>query len=315
MNYFSRPILYGFGIILTLGLIYGYTSPNSSSENTKAESDDYIEIAVKSNALPQQIRAVYLHKNFDFAGEQVPIENEDVRERLERELTVNSYYHSSTILNIKRSQRFFPTIDRILSENQIPLDFKYVAVAESNLDNVGSPAGAKGFWQLMPAVAKSFGLKINNEIDERYHLEKSTIAATKLIRNYKGKFDSWTNAAGAYNIGEGNFRREKQLQKEDDYYKMNFGSETNRYLFRVLALKEILSTPARFGFDITPSERYEPWTEKLKQVKVTESLPSLADFAHKHGMSYRDLKVYNPWLLTNHLTVGKGQTYEIAVLK
>lgn len=315
MNFFSRPVLYSFGVVLTLGLIYGYTAPNAPTKDTKSETDSHIKVTTSSNALPQQIRAVYLYKDFTFSGEKVPIENEDVRERLERELTVNSYYHSSTILNIKRSQRFFPVIDKILKERNIPLDFKYVAVAESNLDNVRSPAGAKGFWQLMPAVAKSFGLKINNEIDERYHLEKSTIAATKLIQNYKDKFNTWTNAAGAYNIGEGNFRRESQLQKENDYYKMNFGSETNRYLFRVLALKEILSTPDRFGFDITSSERYAPWTDKLKLVKVAKSISSLADFAHEHGMSYRDLKVYNPWLLTNHLTVGKGQSYEIAVLK
>lgn len=314
MNIFSRPVLYSVSVILTLGFIYGYSSPDKTSENATSESDDHIKITVRENALPQQIRAVYLRNNFEFAGEHVPLENEDVRERLERELTVNSYYHSSTILNIKRSQRFFPTIDKILKAHQIPLDFKYVAVAESNLDNVGSPAGAKGFWQLMPAVAKSFGLKINNEIDERYHLEKSTVAATKLIQNYKSKFGSWTNAAGAYNIGEGNFRRESQLQKETDYYNMNFGSETNRYIFRILALKEILSTPGRFGFEIAPSDRYKPWTNKLKNITITESISSLADFAHEHAMSYRDLKVYNPWLLTNHLTVGKGQSYEIAVL-
>ncbi|MBY5957924.1 lytic transglycosylase domain-containing protein [Membranicola marinus] len=316
MNIFSRPVLYSLGVLTTLVLVYGYISPMDANKDTvQGESDDHIKIVTTNHALPQQIRAVYLYKDFTFAGEKVPLEIEDVRERLERELTVNSYYHSSTILNIKRSQRFFPVIDKILTQRNIPLDFKYVAVAESNLDNVGSPAGAKGFWQLMPAVARSYGLIINNEIDERYHLEKSTVAATKLIQNYKDKFGSWSNAAGAYNIGEGNFRRESRLQKESDYYHMNFGSETNRYLFRVLALKEILSTPDRFGFDITTSERYQPWTEKLKLVPVTKSIPSLADFAHQHNMSYRELKVYNPWLLTNRLTVGSGQSFEIAVLK
>jgi len=314
MNTFSRPALYGAGVILTLGLLYGYAAPGSKNNDSQGGSENHIMVTVPEDGLPQQIRAVYLHKDFSFAGEELPLENEDVRERLERELTVNSYYHSSTILNIKKSERFFPTIDRILADHNIPTDFKYVAVAESNLDNVTSPAGAKGFWQLMPAVARSFGLTINNEIDERFHLEKSTIAATKLIQNYKDKFGTWTNAAGAYNIGEGNFRREQQLQKEEDYYNMNFGSETNRYIFRIVALKEILSTPNRFGFDITESERYAPWTD-LKKVTVTSTLESLADFAHEHNMSYRDLKVYNPWLLTNRLTVSKGQSYEIAVLQ
>ena len=313
MNNLTRPVLYGIGVMLTLGLIYGYASPDEKTNIPEEGSKDPISITVKENGLPQQIRAVYLHKDFDFAGERVPLEIDDVRERLERELTVNSYFHSSTILNIKRSRRFFPIIDKILKDRNIPLDFKYVAVAESNLDNVGSYAGAKGFWQLMPAVARSYGLKINNEIDERYNLEKSTIAATKLIQNYKDKFGSWSNAAGAYNIGEGNFRREMRLQKEDNYYHMNFGQETNRYLFRVMAMKEILSTPDRFGFDIDLSERYAPW-DNLKKVTVTNSISSLADFAHKHGMTYRDLKVYNPWLLTNKLTVGKGQSYDISVV-
>lgn len=313
---FSKPVLYSIGVVLTLGLFYGYVADrNAGAESTDNASPEHVKIEVSSNSLPQQIRAVFLHNNFEFAGERVPLENHDVRERLERELTVNSYYHSSTILNIKRSQRFFPTIDRLLTENNIPLDFKYVAVAESNLDNVGSPAGAKGFWQLMPAVARSYGLIINSEIDERYNLEKATVAATKLIQNYRDKFGSWTNAAGAYNIGEGNFRRESKLQKEDQYYNMNFGSETNRYLFRVLALKEILSSPERFGFDINESERYAPWTDELEIITVTESLPSLADFAHEHGMSYRELKVYNPWLLTNHLTVSGGRSFDIAVPK
>lgn len=316
MNYFSKPVLYSISIILTLGLIYGYVAPTPGPAEADSEAAAApIKLEVNNQALPQQIRAVYLTKDFEFAGERVPLENQDVRERLERELTVNSYYHSSTILNIKRSRRFFPEIERILQEQGIPLDFKYVAVAESNLDNVVSPAGARGFWQLMPAVARYYGLIINSEVDERYHLEKATIAATKLIQNYKDKFGTWTNAAGAYNIGEGNFKREKKLQKEENYYNMNFGSETNRYLFRVLALKEILSTPDRFGFDVDFAQRYEPWSDQLKWVTVTESLPSLADFAHEHNMSYRDLKVYNPWLLTNHLTVPSGKSFEIAVLK
>lgn len=316
MNFFSKPVLYSTGVILTLALIYGYVAPNPKNDlDAEPSSPDHIKIEVKEDVLPQQIRAVYLHNDFEFAGEPVPLKNQDVRERLERELTVNSYYHSSTILNIKRSRRFFPTIEKILAERNIPSDFKYVAVAESNLDNVRSPAGAKGFWQLMPSVARYYGLVINNEVDERYHLEKATVAATQLIQNYKDKFKTWTNAAAAYNIGEGNFRRESELQKEDHYYNMNFGSETNRYLFRVLALKEILSNPKRFGFDINITQRYEPWTDTIKWITVTESLPSLADFAHQHGMTYRDLKVYNPWLLTNHLTVKNDQSFDIAVVK
>jgi len=316
-NNFPAPVLYSLGILILIGMIYTiFPAFSKENEDISTEPKEKVLVSISSeDRLPQQIRAIYLHDNFHFAGEKIPLEDEDVRERLERELTVNSYFHSSTILNIKRSQRFFPLIEEILKEYDIPEDFKYVAVVESNLDNVTSPAGARGFWQLMPAVAKSYGLTINNEIDERYNLEKATVAAAKLILDYKKKFETWTNAAGAYNIGEGNFRREMGLQKEDDYFNMNFGSETNRYVFRILALKEILANPEIFGFDIGPQDRYRPYEEKTTLVTVTESIKSLADFAHKHGMSYRDLKVYNPWLLTSHLTVGKDQSYELAVLK
>lgn len=316
-NNFPAPVLYSLGILILIGMIYTIYpafSKESNEDNAAANSKILIPLPAEDR-LPQQIRSIYLHDNFNFAGEEIPLDDDDVRERLERELTVNSYFHSSTILNIKRSQRFFPLMEEILEEYEIPEDFKYVAVVESNLDNVTSPAGARGFWQLMPAVAKSYGLTINNEIDERYNLEKATVAAAKLILDYKKKFETWTNAAAAYNIGEGNFRREMGIQKESDYFNMNFGSETNRYVFRILALKEILAQPEMFGFDIGPQDRYRPYEEKTTKVTVTESIQSLADFAHEHGMSYRDLKVYNPWLLTSHLTVGKGQSYELAVLK
>lgn len=309
-----KPILYSLGIMILLGMVYTIF-PAFSNEN-EAVSEATISIpASAEDRLPQQIRTIQLHDNFHFAGETIPLTNEDVRERLERELTVNSYFHSSTILNIKRSHRFFPVIEKILAEYKIPEDFKYVAVVESNLDNVTSPAGARGFWQLMPAVARSYGLTINKEIDERYNLEKATEAAAKLILDYKKKFNSWINTAGAYNIGEGNFRREMDLQKENDYFNMNFGAETNRYVFRILALKEILTQPEIFGFDVSPGDRYQPYEEKTTKITVTESIRSLADFAHEHGMSYRELKVYNPWLLSSQLTVPSGHSYEIAVLK
>lgn len=311
-NIITKTGFYSLGIVITAGMIYA-SGPGKSNPTKSDLSENYIEITRPETAttLPQQIRSVFLRDNFSFAGESVPTHIEDVRERLERELTSNSYFHSNTILNLKKSQRFFPLIDQILRQQGIPLDFKYVAVIESNLDNVASPAGAKGFWQLMPAVAKSYGLEINSEIDERYNLEKSTVAATKLIHDYRKKFGSWTNAAAAYNIGEGNFRREMDRQKETDYYDMNFGSETNRYVFRILAIKEILNSPEKFGFYISPKDRYEP--RNTRTVTVTKTISSLADFAHEHQMSYRQLKVYNPWLLSNQLTVSAGKSYEVMV--
>ncbi|WP_236975383.1 lytic transglycosylase domain-containing protein [Membranihabitans maritimus] len=311
---FSKPVLLSAGtLIVAITIFTSAFTESSSNKDTGGENNiKKVKVALDDNSLPQKIKTIYLHDNFNFAGEKVPIEIPDIKERLERELAVNSYYHSSTILNIKRSQRYFPLIDEILTKNNIPTDFKFISVAESNLDNVRSPAGARGFWQLMPSVARYYGLRVDSEVDERYNVEKSTYAACKLILNYKEKFNTWTNAAASYNIGEGNFSKEMKLQKETNYYDMNFGEETNRYIFRVLALKEILTTPERFGFQIGPEQRYTPY-ENIKIVEVTESIPSLADFAHKHDISYRQLKVHNPWLLAGRLTVKNGQTYEMTI--
>ncbi|GAA5221426.1 lytic transglycosylase domain-containing protein [Membranihabitans marinus] len=312
----NKPILfYGtmvFAIAILLKLVIPTTATEENTQPITSNADSSVTVKLHEDALPQHIKTISINDEFDFAGEKVPVEIEDVRERLERELTVNSYYHSSTILNIKRSSRYFPMMKKILTEYEVPHDFLYVAVAESSLDNVRSPAGARGFWQIMPSVARSFGLTINAEIDERYNVEKATEAACKLILDYKRKFKTWTNAAGAYNIGEGNFKKETIAQKETDYYNMNFGSETNRYVFRVLALKEILKTPERFGFDIPEEERYAP-IDNMKVVEVDKSISNLADFAHEHGMTYRNLKVFNPWLLSSRLSVPSGKTYKLLV--
>lgn len=314
----NHTVLFFGGIVFFIAVFIKLVNPLEASSTNKDSVEQPVVNPVptvdSNQGLPQKIQSITVKDEFSFAGERVPVEIEDVRERLERELTVNSYYHSSTILNIKRSTRYFPLMKEILAEYNVPEDFLYVAVAESNLDNVRSPAGARGFWQLMPAVAKYFGLTINSEIDERYNVEKATHAACKLILDYKRKFKTWTNAAGAYNIGEGNFKREMIAQKESEYYNMNFGSETNRYVFRVLALKEILTHPERFGFDIPLEDRYQPMSE-MKEVEITESIPNLADFAHENNMTYRNLKVYNPWLLSGRLSVSGGKKYKLYVPK
>ena len=218
------------------------------------------------------------------------------------------------MLNLKNARRFFPIIEPILKEEGVPDDFKYIAVAESNFRNVSSQAGAKGFWQFMTPVAKSFGLEINQEVDERYHLEKATRAACKHITKYKKRFGTWTNALGAYNMGETRFAREREIQGMDSYYDMNFGSETERYLFRVLAIKEIMEHPSDFGFYLDDAESllYTPLTN-YKTITVDKSIPSLGSFATEHGTTYRMLKIYNPWLISNKLTISQGNSYEIKI--
>ena len=259
-----------------------------------------------NDGLPQLIRAVDVnYKVFNFAGEQIPL-TMDCKERLDRELLVNSYRHSHTVQYIKLAQRYFPTIEKILLENGIPDDFKYLAVAESGLRHVTSSANAKGFWQFRKLAAKEMNLEVNDEVDERYHLEKSTQAACNYILQLKRRFGTWTDAAAGYNFGPTNYRRIMADQKENDYFKLNLPRETMRYIFRMVALKEVMNEPERHGFYIEPLEKYPP-LEDYYEVIVDSSVNNWGSFAHNHNITYRELKRYNPWLRDNHLTVIKNK--------
>lgn len=260
--------------------------------------------------LPQQIKAVNLDKKFDFAGEIVPI-NVDTKERLDRELSVNAYWQSTTLLNIKMSFKYFPIVERILKEQGVPDDFKYLAIAESGFRNVTSSASAKGFWQFMKPAAMEMGLEISDEVDERLHLEKSTMAACAYVKQMYKRFGTWTNVAGAYNVGPTSFARSLAEQKETSYYDLNINEETSRYLFRIIAIKEIVKNPSDFGYYLEDEHKYQP--QNLKDIKITSSIPSLTDFAHENGLTYRMLKFYNPWLLSSKLTVSPGKEYTIKV--
>ncbi len=278
------------------------------------EQGEERETSRQENSIPQVIKAVDLSKPFDFAGEKLPMDNFDVVERLDRELLVNTYWHSNTILNIKNAYKYFPVIERILKENGIPEDFKYLAVAESSLRNEVSPAGARGIWQFMNGTAGQYGLEANREVDERYHLEKSTEAACKLLKDYYRRLNSWTLTAAAYNAGLSRISREMETQRAETFYDLNLGSETSRYVFRLVAIKEILSRPQDFGFYIDNEHRYLP-QDGLRIIEVNGPIPNLGDFAREHGTSYRLLKVYNPWLLDSSLSNPKGKTYKIKVPK
>lgn len=260
------------------------------------------------SVLPQVIKSIEMEPAINFAGEQMPV-NPDTKERLDRELTVNAYWHSSTLLNIKLANKYLPTIERILREEGVPDDFKYLAIAESGLRNVGSSAGAKGFWQFRSLAAKEFKLEVNSEVDERYHLEKSTRAACKYIKQLHKRFDSWTSAAAAYNVGPTKFRSVLNDQQETSYYNLNLNQETSRYVFRLIALKEILKNPTDFGFYLDPKDKYQP-LDNLYEVTVDKTVSNWANWAKERGVSYRMLKFYNPWLIDSKLTV-KNNVYQI----
>jgi hypothetical protein len=302
-----------YGLLLLCGLL-GLLLLLSSK---LAEDPSPATLSVQNNSLagdrqlPQIVKSPDLSGAFSFAGEPLDMDNFDVRERLERELLRNSYFHSNTLLIIKRTARYFPEIEKILAEEGLPDDLKYVAVTESDLANVVSPSGARGLWQFMPAVGKSFDLEINNEVEERYHVEKATRAACKHLRNYRNQFGSWQLAAGAYNMGEGNMRKFLREQQAEKYEDLNINEETMRYLFRIVAMKSILEAPRDYGFYLKADDYYPPLSN-YRTVTVETSIPDLADFAAKQGISYRQLKIYNPWLVDQSLTVDRN-TYEVKI--
>ena len=275
-------------------------------------SDDKTVVYVGNEVLPQVIKSASISDRHYFAGERVPLENFDVAERLDKELIYNSYFHSSTLLHLKRANRYFPIIEAILAEHQVPNDFKYLAVAESSLANAISYAGATGIWQFLEGTAKELGLEISEDVDERYHLEKSTIAACDYLKQQYEKFGNWTLAAAAYNAGPSRVRGYLKDQRESSFYDLNTNEETSRYVFKILAAKEVMSNPRKYGFHVDESDLYRP-LEVRYEVKVDTTVENWGDFAHQYGTTYRMLKVYNPWMRTEKLKNPGGKTYFVKI--
>lgn len=303
-----KPLLTGIGIgivFLTVWLVLlssGAPDPPPVAGTAGLPADH----------LPQRVRPIDLSGPFTFAGEEIPVAEFDVRERLDRELLRNAYFHRNTLLLLKRMPRFFPTIERLLAEAGVPDDLKFLAVAESGLATATSAAGAKGYWQFMTTTGKAYGLEINEEVDERFHLEKSTSAACRYLKDYHEKFGDWRWVAAAYNMGGPNVRKWRDRQRAETVFDLDVNAETMAYLFRIVALKTILSDPARFGFELRPADAYPP-LDAYRTIAVNKSIRNLADFALENGVSYRQLKVYNPWLISGSLTVGSGKSYDIRI--
>lgn len=282
-----------------------------SSFNTKDQPAP--DLPADTMEIRQRITGLDLSKPFDFAGEPMPEGNFDPVERLDRELSINSYMHASTMLHIKTANRYFPIIEPILKKYEMPEDFKYLCVAESSLRMATSSAGAKGLWQFVENVGRAYGLEINDEVDERYHVEKSTEAACKFLIYLKNRFGSWTMAAAAYNMGETALARRVADQRSNNYYDLNLNDETSRYIFRIIAIKEIMSNPEQYGFFIDDDKLYPQLP--YETVVVEKPIPHLPDFAIEHNTTYRLLKLYNPWLISSSLNRANGKKYEIRVPK
>lgn len=256
-----------------------------------------------------KVFSLTLPHDMAFCGEPVPLDLLDVRERLDRELLVNTYWQSSSLLAHKRANRWFPVIEPILARNGVPDDMKYIPLVESGLSNVVSPAGATGFWQFMKETAQGHGLEVNDEVDQRYDPVKATEAACRYLKEAHDRYGSWAMAAASYNLGQGNLERQIDRQKTSAYFDLLLPEETSRYVFRILAMKAILSEPGRYGFHLRPQDLYPPY--RTRNVELAGPVEDLNAFARRQGTDYKTLKLLNPWLRDNKLTNASGKAYAV----
>jgi NADH dehydrogenase/NADH:ubiquinone oxidoreductase subunit G len=303
MNKFTRIITL-LSIILISGVLI----------NAKQQADDSSQVeqqllSKKSTSELYEIKALKIPSNLNFAGERVPTEKNDIKERMDRELLVNTYWQSNGLLMFKRANKYFPIIESILEANGIPDDFKYLAVIESGLQNVTSPANAKGIWQIMKTTGKENGLEINDNVDERYHIEKATQVACDYLKKAKNRLGTWTLAAAAYNGGNYGMAKRLETQKVDNYYDLLLGQETSRYVLRIVAVKEIMSNSEKYGFVYNDDDLYTMNPTNI--VEVDSVITNIALFAQKFGTNYKELKIHNPWLRENKLNNASGKNYKI----
>ena len=287
------------GVVVTAGFAFKKISETSTSVDVAADG-----------RLNYKWYAPQLPTAMDFSGESVPLDRWEVRERLDRELDINYYLHGTTLYIIRLTTRYFPLIEERLKANGVPDDFKYVCVAESGLQiNVTSGVGAASFWQFMKDTGPHYGLEINDEVDERYNVVKATDAACAYFKEAHAKFGSWTAAAASYNCGQGGYANQRDFQQATNYYDLAFPEETNRYIFRILALKYLITGAKRFGYIVESSDEYKPI--KTRKVTVTSSVANLAEFAKANGSTYKMLKLLNPWLRLHTLTIKGGKSYVV----
>jgi len=295
-------------VVLLLGMVWLFTDAAQKPSQNTVISSEKLEQKLLND---YNVYALDIPETMTFAGEPVPLNNPDIRERFDRELLVNTYWQSNGLLIFKRANKFFPIIEPLLEKHGLPDDFKYLAVAESALENNRSPAGAAGFWHFLKSTGREYGLEINDYVDERYNLDLATKVAADYLKNSKKRFGSWTLAAAAYNAGNAGISKQMKRQKENDYYDLLLNNETSRYVFRILAFKEILSNPKKYGFNFREKDLYNP--VPTYQVKVDTAVTDFADFAKKFGINYKILKLHNPWLRDTYLKNASRKEYFIQI--
>jgi membrane-bound lytic murein transglycosylase D len=303
INRNRKTILTAFVLICSIILILSIASGVKGYSNPDGENQVSDTVySIKSFKLPDTVV---------FAGEEMPLGNFDTRESLEREILTSAYRHSSTILIIKRANRYLPMIEKILKNNNIPDDLKYLAAAESEYSNMISPVGATGFWQIMPETGREEGMEINTVVDERYDVEKSTrFACEYFLRSYE-KYGNWTLAAASYNGGRAGIDEQVNIQHQNNYYDLLLSEETARYIFRAVAYKLVITDPESYGFNIGKDDLYP--VLNYYEVKVDSAITSFSDFAKRFGTNYKMLKFLNPWLRKPYLTPNPNKEYMIKI--
>ncbi|MEY3398358.1 MAG: hypothetical protein RL220_952 [Bacteroidota bacterium] len=283
--------------------IFGFSGDNdhNRAEYERMRNEDY------------RIYTIPVPENLEFAGEKVPLDNPDVWERVDREFLVNTYWHSNAFLWMKRANRWFPVIEPILKKNGIPDDFKYLALVESNFTNAVSPSGAVGFWQFLEETGKRYGLEINDEVDERYNIERSTEAACGYFQEAYARFGEWSLVAGSYNMGINGIQQQMNTQQQNRYWDLLLNEETSRYVCRILAAKTILNNADQYGFVIRPSDLYQPYSYDVET--ISGPIEDFAAFAVEHSITYKELKMLNPWLRQPYLKNRQGRSYEIKIIR
>lgn len=299
----KSALLVSFSIlIIGLGVLFIALTSGNNIEKTESERPLVLSMTA-SVAIPERM---------EFAGEQITFDRYDKRERMDRELNSFTYFHSTTLLLFKRANRFFPIIEPILKQQGLPDDLKYLAVIESSLDpRAVSPARAAGLWQFLQSTAKEYGLEARNDVDERYHVEKSTVAACRYLNEAYRRYGSWSAAALAYNGGQGRISNGLKDQGVDDSLDLWLVEETTRYYYRMLAIKQIFEDPQQYGFVIKPEHLYKPM--RFKEVQVSTSIPDLVAFAKQHNITYAQLKDFNSWLRSTSLSNPSGKSYTLLI--
>ncbi|WP_313113118.1 lytic transglycosylase domain-containing protein [Aequorivita sediminis] len=291
-----------------VGVVILAVSAISINAVQDTQTDEFLEKKIIND---YNVYALPIPDKLDFAGEEVPLHNPDIRERIDRELLVNAYWQSNGLLLFKRANKYFPLLEPLLEKYGLPDDFKYLAVAESALEYKSSPAGASGIWHFMKGTGLEYGLEINDYVDERYNLEKATMVAAEYLKKSKERFGSWTMAAASYNAGVGGMNKQINRQKETGYYDLLLNDETSRYVFRIIAIKEIMSNPKKYGFNFREKDLYQ--TIPTYKVMVDTAVKDWAEWVKPYGINYKILKIHNPWLRDTYLKNASGKEYFVEI--